>query len=56
MTSDISPRRTLVPPRQGVDEWGYHGEADERADRDAYRAARRERFAAAIAEDLRRAG
>lgn len=53
---NVVRRRTLVPPRPGVDEWGYRGECDERADRDAYRAARRDRFAAAIAEDLRRAG
>ncbi len=53
---NVVRRRTLVPPRDGVNEWGYLGEDEERQERKAYRAARRERFAAAIAEDLRRAG
>lgn len=41
-------RRTLVPAREGVDEWGYGSEQQERL------AARRARFAAAIADDLDR--
>lgn len=49
-------RRTLVPARDGVNEWGYRGEDEERAERQARRDARRERFEAAVAEDLRRAG
>lgn len=49
-------RRTLVPPLDGVDEWGYRPDSEERNDRRARAAARRERYAAAVAEDLRRAG
>ncbi len=49
-------RRTLVPPREGVDEWGCRGEDEEREERSTYLAARRGRFAVAIEEDLRRAG
>jgi hypothetical protein len=49
-------RRTLVPGREGVDEWGYRGERAEREDRRVRLAARRARFAAAVEEDLRRAG
>jgi hypothetical protein len=49
-------RRTLVPAREGVNEWGYRAEDEERAERRARLEARRERFAAALAEDLRRAG
>lgn len=53
---NVVRRRILVPPRQGVNEWGYRGEEDERVERSAYIAGRHERFAAALAEDLRRAG
>ena len=53
---NVVRRRTLVPRLAGVDEWGYRGEDEEQADRTTYLAARRERFAAAIAEDLRRVG
>lgn len=53
---NVVRRRTLVPPREGVDEWGYRGGDEEREEREAYLAARRERFAAVIAEDLRRVG
>ena len=53
---NVVRRRTLVPAREGVNEWGYGSEDEERAQRTAYLAARRERFAAAIAEDLRRTG
>ena len=53
---NVVRRRTLVSPRDGVDECGYRGEAGEQAERTAYLAARRERFAAAVAEDLQRAG
>jgi hypothetical protein len=53
---NVVRRRILVPPRQGVNEWGYRGEEDERVERSTYIAARHERFAAALAEDLRRAG
>jgi hypothetical protein len=53
---NVVRRRTLVPAREGVDEWGYRGEDEEREERTTYLAARRDRFAAAIAEDLRRAG
>lgn len=56
VTNNVVTRRTLVPAREGVDEWGYRGEDVERAERSAYLAARRKRFAAAMAEDLRRAG
>ena len=49
-------RRTLVPPLDGVDEWGYRGDSEERSERRARADARRERYAAAVAEDLRRAG
>ena len=53
---NVVRRRTLVPRLAGVDEWGYRGEDEEDADRTAYLAARRERFAAAIVDDLRRVG
>ena len=53
---NVVRRRTLVPPLAGVDEWGYRGEDEEQAERTTYLAARRERFAAAIADDLRRVG
>jgi hypothetical protein len=53
---NVVRRRTLVAPRDGVDECGYRGEAQQREERTAYLGARRERFAAAIADDLRRAG
>lgn len=56
VTNNVVRRRTLVPPRTGVDEWGYRGEDVERAGRSAYLTARHERFVAAMAEDLRRAG
>lgn len=56
VTDNVVRRRTLVPPREGVDEWGYRGEDEDREDRKTYLLARRTRFAAAIAEDLRRAG
>lgn len=49
-------RRTLIPPLDGVDEWGYRTDSEERIDRRARADARRERYAAAVAEDLRRAG
>lgn len=49
-------RRTLVPPREGVDDWGYRGEDEEREQRKTYLAARRERFAAAVEQDSRRPG
>ena len=51
---NVVRRRTLVPRLAGVDEWGYRGEDEEQADRTTYLAARRERFAAAVADDLRR--
>ena len=53
---NVVRRRTLVPPRDGVDECGYRGWDEEREERTAYLAARRERFAAAIEQDLRRTG
>ena len=53
---NVVRRRMLVAGRDGVDECGYRGEDEERDERTAYLAARRERFAAAVAEDLRRAG
>lgn len=53
---NVVRRRILVPGREGVDEWGYGREDEERAERSAYLAARRMRYDAAIAEDLRRAG
>ena len=56
LKGNVVRRRTLVAPRAGVDECGYRGQAQERQERAAYLAARRERFAVAIAEDLRRAG
>ena len=49
-------RRTLVPGREGVDEWGYGDEHREREDRRGRRDTRRARFAAAVEEDLRRTG
>lgn len=48
--------RTLVPPREGVDDWGYRSDHDEHVERQARRDARRERFRKAVEEDLRRAG
>lgn len=53
---NVVRRRMLVPPREGVNEWGYRGEEEERVERTAYLAARQERFAGAMTEDLRRAG
>jgi len=53
---NVVRRRTLVPPHEGVNEWGYRGKDEEREERETYLAARRARFAVAIAEDLRRAG
>ena len=53
---NVVRRRTLVPRLEGVDEWGYRGEDQEVADRTTYLAARRARFAAAMADDLRRVG
>jgi hypothetical protein len=47
-------RRTLLPGREGVDEWGYGSERSEREDRRLRLAARRARFAAAVEQDLRR--
>lgn len=44
-------RRTLVPARPGVDEWGYGSPADERRERRERLAERRKRYAAALAED-----
>ena len=49
-------RRTLVPPLEGVNEWGYGSDEQERQGREKRLAARRARYAAAIAEDLRRTG
>jgi hypothetical protein len=49
-------RRTLVPPLAGVDEWGYRSDREEEDDRATRLDARRRRFAAALAEDARRAG
>lgn len=49
-------RRTLVPPLEGVNEWGYGSDEQERQGRAERLAARRARYAAAIAEDLRRTG
>ena len=46
-------RRTLVPGRDGVDEWGYGSELEDRRRR---LAARRARFAAAVEEDRRSIG
>jgi hypothetical protein len=56
VNDNVLRRRRLVAPRDGVDQGGYRGEDVEREERAAYLAARRERFAAAVAEDLRRAG
>ena len=53
---NVVRRRTLVPAMEGVDEGGYRGEDEERQGRTTYLAARRGRFAHAIAGDLRRAG
>jgi hypothetical protein len=44
-------RRTLVPKRPGVDEWGYGSPESERRDRRRRLAERRKRFEAALAED-----
>ena len=52
---NVVRRRTLVPPRDGVDECGYRSRDEEREQRTAYLAARRERYDIAIAEDLQRA-
>lgn len=49
-------RRVLVPGVEGTDEWGYRSPEWERESRQQRLAARRRRFAQAIAEDLRRAG
>ena len=49
-------RRTLLPAREGVNEWGYADERREREDRRRRLELRRERFAAAIAQDLRSTG
>lgn len=49
-------RRTLIPGRPGVDEYGYGPEADERRERSEALAARRQRYAAALAEDRAAAG
>jgi hypothetical protein len=49
-------RRVLVPGAEGTDEWGYRSADWERESRQERIAARRRRFEAAIAEDLRRAG
>jgi hypothetical protein len=53
---NVVRRRTLVPPPEAVDEWGYRSEEDERKQRKTYLVARRARFEAAIEQDLRRAG
>ena len=53
---NVVRRRTLVPPLPGVDDWGYRGEDEELDERVTYLAARRERFAAAMADDLRHVG
>ena len=53
---NVVRRRTLVPALEGVDERGYRGEDEEREERTTYRAARRKRFAAAMADDRRQAG
>lgn len=51
---NVVSRRTLVPPRDGVDECGYRSADEEREQRTAYLAARRERYDLAISEDLQR--
>lgn len=56
VTRNVVRRRTLVPAREGVDEYGYGDPDEERAERMAYLAARRERFRAAVLQDLQRAG
>lgn len=53
---NVVRRRTLVPPREGVDEWGYGDDDEERMEREGYLIARRQRFAAAIEQDRLRAG
>ena len=49
-------RRTLIPRRPGVDEYGYGPEIAERRERGARLAARRRRYEAALAEDRAAAG
>ena len=51
VTGNEVSRRTLVPRRPGVDEWGYGPELNERRDRRAALAARRRRYQAALAEE-----
>lgn len=52
---NVVSRRVLVPGAEGTDEWGYRGPDWEQESRQERIAARRRRFDAAIAEDLRRA-
>lgn len=49
-------RRVLVPGAEGTDEWGYRSRSEERQSRQEELRARRNRFEAAIAEDVRLAG
>lgn len=53
---NVVSRRVLLPGAEGTDEWGYRSPDRERESRQERLVARRRRFDAAIAEDLRRAG
>ena len=51
VTDGVVVRRTLVPRRPGVDEWGYGPDVSERRERRAHLAQRRNRYEAALAAD-----
>lgn len=53
---NVVTRRVLVPAAEGTDDYGYRSPERERQSRTERIAARRARFAAAIAEDLDRTG
>lgn len=56
VVGNVVTRRVLVPGAEGTDDWGYRSPQWERESRRERIGARRRRFEAAVAEDLRRVG